>query len=102
MLRVQARGVVSLLVLVALAGAALGQRQQTQIDVPMPRILQNYQPVTAERLRNPEPGNWLMIRHSYDGWGYSPLDQITPANVSRLRPVWGFSTGEGRVHEAAP
>src|SRR5712691_4238804 len=69
---------------------------------PVPAVLQNYQPVTAERLKSPEDRNWLMIRRTYDGWGYSPLDQITPANVSRLRPVWVFSTGEGRVHEAAP
>src|SRR5207244_1108745 len=26
-------------------------------------------------------------------WGYSPLDQVTPANVKRLVPVWTFSTG---------
>ena len=43
-----------------------------------------------------------MIRRTYDGWGYSPLDQITPDNVKRLRPVWGFSTGEAKVHESAP
>src|SRR5262245_11431862 len=67
-----------------------------------PAALQNYQPVTAERLKNPEPGNWLMIRRTYDGWAYSPLDQITTQNVTRLRPVWGFSTGETRVHESAP
>jgi alcohol dehydrogenase (cytochrome c) len=54
--------------------------------------------VTAERLKNPEPGNWLMIRRTYDGWGYSPLDQITPANVKRLKPVWVMSTNEGKVH----
>jgi alcohol dehydrogenase (cytochrome c) len=65
-------------------------------------ILQNYQPVTAERLKNPEPGNWLMIRRTYDGWGYSPLNQINTGNVSRLKPVWGLLTGENRVHEAAP
>src|SRR5260370_774066 len=61
---------------------------------PMPDVLKNYQPVTAERLKNPEPANWLMIRRTYDGWGYSPLNQITTQNVTKLRPVWGFSTGE--------
>ena len=69
---------------------------------PMPEILKNYAPVTAQRLLKPEDGNWLMIRRTYDGWGYSPLDQITAANVTRLRPVWGSTTGEGRAHEAAP
>ena len=68
----------------------------------MPAILQNYPAVTAERLKNPEAENWLMIRRTYDGWGYSPLDQITPDNVQRLRPVWVFSTGETKPHEAPP
>ena len=67
-----------------------------------PPVLRDYQPVTAERLKNPEDENWLMIRRTYDGWGFSPLTQITPANVSRLRPVWVFSTAEARVHQAAP
>ena len=69
---------------------------------PVPPVLRNYQPVTAERLKHPEDDNWLMIRRTYDGWGYSPLDQITPANVARLKPVWVFSTGETRAHESAP
>jgi len=70
-------------------------------DAPLPPVLRNYQPVTAERLKHPEDGNWLMLRRTYDGWGYSPLDQITPANVTRLKPVWVFSTGETRAHESA-
>ena len=69
---------------------------------PMPEVLQNYQPVTAERLLKPEDGNWLMIRRTYNGWGYSPLTQITPDNVKNLRLQWVFATGETRVHEAAP
>jgi alcohol dehydrogenase (cytochrome c) len=80
------------------ATAAIGVAQQT----PIPPVLRNYQAVTAERLKNPDAGSWLMIRRTYDGWGYSPLDQITTQNVARLKPVWGFSTGETRVHEAAP
>lgn len=83
--------------------ARAGQPQQAeQPDTPLPAVLQNYQPVTAERLRHPEDQNWLMIRRTYDGWGYSPLDQITAANVKRLHPVWGFSTSENRPHESAP
>src|SRR5262245_1895640 len=35
-------------------------------QAPMPAVLQNYQAVTADRLKNPEPGNWLMIRRTYD------------------------------------
>jgi alcohol dehydrogenase (cytochrome c) len=80
-----------------------GQRaQQPAVEAPMPAVLKNYQPVTAERLLKPADGDWLMVRRTYDGWGYSPLDKITPANVGRLKPVWVFSTGEVRVHESAP
>ncbi|HWF12002.1 MAG TPA: PQQ-dependent dehydrogenase, methanol/ethanol family [Bryobacteraceae bacterium] len=69
---------------------------------PVPAVLRNYQPVSAERLLKPEDGNWLQIRGTYNGWGYSPLTQITPGNVKNLKPVWVFSTGEPKVHEAAP
>ncbi len=69
---------------------------------PVPQILQTYKPVTAERLKKPEDSDWLMIRRTYDGWGYSPLDQITRDNVSRLQPVWSFSTGQVSGHEAPP
>ena len=57
---------------------------------PVPPVLQRYPAVTVDRLRNPAPGDWLMNRRTYDGWGYSPLDQITPANVARLNPLWVF------------
>jgi alcohol dehydrogenase (cytochrome c) len=67
---------------------------------PLPAVLQNYSPMTADRLKKPEDGNWPMIRRTYDGWGYSPLSEITPANAGKLKLVWGFSTGEVRVHEA--
>lgn len=75
---------------------------QQQSPPPMPSVLQNYKPVTAERLKNPEESDWLMVRRTYNGWGYSPLNQITTANVSRLQPVWVFATGVANGHEAAP
>jgi len=35
-----------------------------------------------------------MFRRTYDGWGYSPLEEINRDNVSRLQPVWSFATGQ--------
>ncbi len=32
-----------------------------------------------------------------DGHGYSPLDQITPANVDELRLAWVWTMEQGRV-----
>ena len=69
---------------------------------PLPHALQVYKPVTTERLKTPDPGDWLMVRRTWDGWGYSPLDQITPANVARLQPAWVVSTGVTNGHEAPP
>jgi alcohol dehydrogenase (cytochrome c) len=69
---------------------------------PVPLLLRNYSPVTDERLKKPADGDWLMIRRTYNGWGYSPLNQINTTNVSKLRLVWSTITGESRVHEAAP
>ena len=69
---------------------------------PMPSILQNYRPVTAAQLTKPEDGDWLMVRRTYDGWGYSPLDQITPGTATRLQPAWVFATGVTNGHEAPP
>lgn len=86
----------------AWTGLAPSGYSQSQPAPPLPAIVQNYPPVTAQRLLHPEDGDWLMIRRTYDGWGYSPLAEITPSNISGLRPVWSFSTGETRVHEAAP
>src|SRR5688500_10159147 len=76
---------------------ALGQQAPATTTVP-----RNYRPVTAERLKNPSADDWLMVRRTYDGWGYSPLKQITPANVARLQPVWTFATGQENGHEAPP
>ena len=61
-----------------------------------------YNPVTDERLANPEPANWLMTRGNYQGWSYSALDQINSDNVGDLVPVWTFSTGVDSGHQAPP
>jgi glucose dehydrogenase len=33
-----------------------------------------------------------MVRRTCNGWGYSPLDQVTPANVTRLHLAWVLAT----------
>ena len=48
----------------------------------------DFVPVTDAMLQNPSPDDWLMWRRTLDGWGYSPLDQITRENVGDLRMVW--------------
>jgi alcohol dehydrogenase (cytochrome c) len=86
------------LVVAASATAVLAQREAP----PRVEPIENYANVTAERLKHPEAGNWLMTRGRYEGWGYSPLSKITKANVRRLAPVWIASTGQIGGHEAPP
>jgi alcohol dehydrogenase (cytochrome c) len=51
--------------------------------------------VTDAMLRDPPASDWLMWRRTYNGWGYSPLDQINKDNVKELRPVWTWSLTPG-------
>ena len=47
--------------------------------------------------------DWLMYSRDYLAHRYVELDQITPANVDQLQPVWVFATGgENRGLEATP
>jgi len=92
----------------AAPGAGAGQGRGGGQQAPVPGappvaaidspLLRNYSTVTKQRLLKPEDRNWLMIRRTYDGWGYSPLDKITPANVSRLKLVWSNKTLEPGSH----
>jgi alcohol dehydrogenase (cytochrome c) len=86
----------------ASAQETIAPASSTAVPGPMPDILQKYAPVTAERLKKPEDGNWLLFRRTYDGWGYSPLQEINQNNVSRLQPVWSYSTGQVEGHQAPP
>ena len=57
-------------------------------------------PVTDEMLLNPPDGDWLMWRRTYNGWGYSPLDQINKDNVGKLQLAWAWGmTPGGRTQE---
>src|SRR5689334_10096771 len=91
--------VVFALLFVGLVVAGSAQQTKTSVSASAVNRMSTYPPVTAERLKKPEDGNWLSIRRTYDGWGFSPLKEITTANVTRLKPVWNMRTGEDAVHE---
>jgi alcohol dehydrogenase (cytochrome c) len=89
------------------AGGARGQRGDAPAPAP-PRGLevagevQNFVPVTDAMLRNPDPGNWPMIRRDYSATSYSPLKEITPNNVKDLQMVWKSPMNEGGTNQPAP
>jgi alcohol dehydrogenase (cytochrome c) len=80
--------VLSLPILV-LAGTAFAQQPQAADPI------KNLTPVTDAMLRNPPAADWLMWRRAYNGWGYSPLDQINKDNVKNLQPAWTWSLSSG-------
>jgi alcohol dehydrogenase (cytochrome c) len=59
------------------------------------------QPVTDKMLAEPDPADWLMWRRTLNSWGYSPLNQVTRANVAKLKQVWESPMGPG-IQEATP
>lgn len=58
-------------------------------------LLDSLAPVSDQALLHPTDDDWLMWRRSYDGWGYSPLDQVNRSNVQGLRLVWSWSLNAG-------
>jgi alcohol dehydrogenase (cytochrome c) len=57
--------------------------------------IRNLTSVTDAVLRNPPPSDWLMWRRTYNGYGYSPLDQINKDNVKDLQVAWTWSLTPG-------
>jgi alcohol dehydrogenase (cytochrome c) len=49
--------------------------------------------VTYERLRNPEPQNWLMNHRDFASQRFSPLDQINKTNVKNLKLAFALPLG---------
>jgi alcohol dehydrogenase (cytochrome c) len=63
--------------------------------VARPNPLDRYTPVTDAMLASPPPSEWLGWRRTWDANGFSPLNQITKANVSNLRVAWSWSLPAG-------
>jgi alcohol dehydrogenase (cytochrome c) len=83
-------------------GGGQGGRGGGQPAAPTSPLLVNYKSVTAERLKKPEDSDWLNVRRTYDGWGYSPLQEIKRNNVEKLQLKWVALTGQNNGHEAPP
>lgn len=60
--------------------------------------------VTFDRLRdNPQAnGNWLTYSGGYNGWRYSPLEQINRSNAARLKVKWVYQMHTTHMVETTP
>ena len=64
--------------------------------------VENFTPVTDELLRDPDPGDWLMVRRNYQAWSHSPLTSITRDNVGELELQWMWAMNEGGRNAPSP
>ena len=75
--------------------------EEEYVRPPGEREIEDFEPVTAEMLLDPDPGDWLMFRRTYDGQGHSPLDQVDANNVGELRLAWSWAMADG-VNQPTP
>src|SRR5579864_3053684 len=85
------------------AGAAAGRGGQPPAPrgLLVPGEVKNYTNITDAMLRNPDPSDWIMIRHDYHANNYSTLNQITTGNVKDLQLQWVWAMNEG-TNQPAP
>ena len=59
--------------------------------------------VPIERIVNAdkEPGNWLTYSRNLQGHRFSPLTEITPATINRLKVKWAYQFSDGN-NEGSP
>ena len=62
-----------------------------QEDAPLAKLT----PVTDAMLANPPASDWLMWRRTYNGWGFSPLEQVNAGNVKDLQLAWSWGLSPG-------
>ncbi|MCE2541075.1 MAG: PQQ-binding-like beta-propeller repeat protein, partial [Acidobacteria bacterium] len=62
----------------------------------------DYRPVTDAMLRNPDDGDWLMIRRNYQAWNYSPLADVDRSNAGELELAWVWAMNEGGWNAPSP
>ncbi len=84
------------------AGGAAAAAPSGPKGVTVQGEVKNYTPVTDAMLKNPDPGDWLMIRRNYQAWSYSPLTQVNATNVKDLQLVWTWAMNEGGANEPTP
>ena len=79
-----------------------GQQAPAPTGLTVAGDAKNFVRVTDETLRNPPPGDWLMLRHDAAASNYSPLTQITRDNARELQLAWVAPMNEGGTNQPAP
>ncbi|MGD8340540.1 MAG: PQQ-binding-like beta-propeller repeat protein [Gammaproteobacteria bacterium] len=62
----------------------------------------DFVPITNERLHEPEAGDWIGYRRTYDVTAHSPMTKINRRNVDDLRVVWAYTMRDNSRWVATP
>jgi lanthanide-dependent methanol dehydrogenase len=92
----------AVLAVLAVLAAACSQKKETSGAVARERTPASAAGTTFPQPGADSPGEWTRAGRDYAGTRYSPLDQITTANVANLKVAWTFSTGVLNGHEGQP
>ncbi len=84
-----------------LGGRAEAPVPATPRGLTVPGTVKTYTPITDAMMRNPDPTEWIMLRHDLAAHNYSTLNQITAANVKDLQLRWVWAMNEG-TNQSAP
>ena len=84
------------------APVARGAGLSTARGVSVPGEVKNYVSVTAAMLKNPPASDWLIFGRNYQRHSYSPLDQITTANVKNLQLKWSWAINDSGANQTTP
>ena len=77
-------------------------RSAPEAGVTVAGEVEGFRPVTDAMLRQPDDGDWLMIRRNYEAWSYSPLAEIDRGNVGELELAWIWAMNEGGWNAPSP
>jgi alcohol dehydrogenase (cytochrome c) len=64
--------------------------------------VQGFTRVTDDMLKNPPPGDWLVLRRDHYASNFSPLTQITRDNAQDLQLAWVWPMNEGGTNQPSP
>ncbi len=89
------------MLITAVVGVAASLRDPQAIDGALP-VSQGTLIAQGVLVRGVPSGDWYAYGRTGYGQRYSPLDQITAANVGRLEQAWQFHTGDLRGQPGDP
>ena len=69
-------------------------------SITVANLTRDFVPATDQRLVNPDPADWPMMRGNYQAHSYSPLAQIDAGNVGGLQLEWVWSMNDGNSEPA--